>query len=52
MKKSEVKVLTGSVIHAQCNQNQFENIFIDHDKDQDDYLTRDEVLCFIIMMAT
>lgn len=37
---------------AKSNNNQSENYMIDHDKDQDDYLTIDEVMGLVITMAT
>ena len=37
---------------AKSNNNQSENYLNDHDKDQDDYLTIDEVMGLVIMLAT
>ena len=48
--KTEVKKMIGAI--AKSNNNQSENYLNDHDKDQDNYLTIDEVMGLVITMAT
>lgn len=48
--KTEVKKMIGAI--AKSNNNQSENYLNDHDKDQDDYLTIDEAMGLVIMLAT
>lgn len=37
---------------AKSNNNQFENQMLEHDKDQDDYLTIEEVMSLVVQMAS
>ncbi len=48
--KTEVKKMIGAI--AKSNNNQSENYLSDFDKDQDDYLTIDETMGLVVMLAT
>lgn len=45
MYKTEVKKMVGAI--TKVNNNQFENMMVEHDKDQDEYLTIDEVMSLV-----
>ncbi len=48
--KTEVKKMLGSITKA--NNNQSESLLAEHDKDQDDYLTIDEVITLVTSLAS
>lgn len=48
--KTEVKKMLGSITKA--NNNQSESLLAEHDKDQDDYLTIEEVITLVASLAS